>query len=140
MLSAVRAARPEPGFGLLTLRLRLHDGPSNPIVRFFGLEIAMRKFLPSMMAVLPAVLISTTVLAQTAPEKGGGNQTIRLMTPEERTEYQSKMRGMKTYDECKAYQDEHRKLMEQRAKDKGITLPAPRMNPCDRMKARGLIK
>lgn len=64
----------------------------------------------------------------------------QLMTPAERTEHQNKMRSMKTYDECKAYHEEHRKLMEQRAKDKGVTLMTPRRNPCDMMKAREIIQ
>lgn len=63
-----------------------------------------------------------------------------LMTQEERASHRQKMMAAKTYDECKAYQDEHHTLMEQRAKEKGKTLPAPRNNACDRMKARGLIK
>jgi hypothetical protein len=50
------------------------------------------------------------------------------------------MRGAKTYEECKAVQDEHHKAMEVRAKEKGVTLPAPRNNGCDRMKARGFYK
>jgi len=63
-----------------------------------------------------------------------------LMTAEERTANQTKMRAVKTYDECKVLQDENHKTMEARAKEKGVTLPAPRQNGCDRMKARGLIK
>ena len=63
-----------------------------------------------------------------------------MMTPEERTEHRNKMRSFKTYDECKAYQEEHHKLMEARAKEKGASLPAPRTNACDRMKARGFLK
>ena len=63
-----------------------------------------------------------------------------MMTPEERTEHRNKMHGMKTYDECKSYQEEHHKLMEARAKEKGVTLPNPRQNACDRMKAKGFIK
>jgi len=63
-----------------------------------------------------------------------------LMTPEERTAFQIKMREVKTYDECKLTQTEHRTLMETRAKEKGVTLPTPRRNACDNMKARGLIK
>lgn len=64
----------------------------------------------------------------------------QLMTPEERTEHQTKMHSMKTYDECKAYHEEHRKLMEQRAKDMGVTLPTPPSSPCDMMRARGIFK
>ncbi len=63
-----------------------------------------------------------------------------LMTPEERTSQQIKMRAVKTYDECKAVQTEQHALMETRAKEKGVTLPVPRQNGCDVMKARGLIK
>ena len=63
-----------------------------------------------------------------------------LMTPEEQTAFQIKMREVKTYDECKTTQTEHRSVMEARAKEKGVTLMAPRQNACDNMKARGLIK
>jgi hypothetical protein len=63
-----------------------------------------------------------------------------LMTPEERTAHQQKMWSFKTYDECKAYQAEHHTAMEAKAKEKGQTLPAPRANACDRMKARGQFK
>lgn len=63
-----------------------------------------------------------------------------LMSAEERTAHSDKMRGAKTHDECKAVQEEHHKAMEVRAKEKGVTLPAPRSNGCDRMKARGFYK
>ena len=63
----------------------------------------------------------------------------QLMTPEERTAQQTKMRAVKTYDECKTVQTEHRTVMEARAKEKGLTLMSPRGNRCDMLKARGLI-
>lgn len=63
-----------------------------------------------------------------------------LMTPEERTAFQIKMREVKTYDECKVVQADHYKVLESRAKDKGVTLQGPRQNGCDMLKARGLIK
>lgn len=63
-----------------------------------------------------------------------------LMSAEERTAHSGKMRSAKTYDECKALQTEHHQAMEVRAKEKGVTLPAPRDNGCDRMKARGFFK
>ncbi len=64
----------------------------------------------------------------------------RMMTPEERTAHQNKMHSMKTYDECKAYHEEQRKLMEQRAKERGVTMPTLRANACDMMKARGMLQ
>lgn len=63
-----------------------------------------------------------------------------LMTTEERTTHQAKMRAVTTYDECKLLQDEQRTTMESRALEKGVKLPAPRQNGCDRMKARGFLK
>ncbi|GAB4057940.1 hypothetical protein [Uliginosibacterium sediminicola] len=62
-----------------------------------------------------------------------------LMTPEERSAHQIKMRQLKSYDECTALQTEQHALMVTRAKEKGITLPTPRQNGCDNMKARGFI-
>ena len=63
-----------------------------------------------------------------------------LMTAQERTDFANKMREVKTYDECKALQEEHHKTMEARAAEKGVKLAPPRQNGCDVMKARGLIK
>ena len=62
-----------------------------------------------------------------------------LTTPEERTAFQIKMRAVKTYDECKVTQTDFRSVIETRAKEKGVNLMAPRQNPCDNLKARGLI-
>jgi hypothetical protein len=63
-----------------------------------------------------------------------------LMSAEERSAHQSKMMSAKSYDECKAMQDEQHKTMAARAKEKGQALPAPRQNGCDRMQARGMFK
>jgi hypothetical protein len=70
---------------------------------------------------------------------GPGMAGVNLITSEERTAFQVKMRAVKTYDECKLVQDEQHKTLQARAKEKGITLPTPRQNGCDMMKARGLI-
>lgn len=63
-----------------------------------------------------------------------------LMTTEERTANQTRMRAATTYDECKQLQDEQHKLMETRAKEKGVTLNAPGKNGCDMAKSRGYLK
>ena len=59
-----------------------------------------------------------------------------LMTPEERTAHHNAMMAAKTYEECKAAQVAQHKQMEARAKEQGKTLPGPRQNACERMKAR----
>ena len=63
-----------------------------------------------------------------------------LMTADERTQFQKQMRAVTTYDECVAVQTDHRGAMEVRAKEKGVTLQAPRRNACDNLKARGIIE
>jgi hypothetical protein len=74
--------------------------------------------------------------------RGGGPGAYgSLMTEEERAEHRQKMHSFATVGECKAYFDEHRAQMAARAKDRGIEPgPGPRMNPCDRMERRGLLK
>lgn len=46
-----------------------------------------------------------------------------LMTPQERMEYQTKMRALKTEQERETFRLEHHKLMQERAKAQGKTLP-----------------
>lgn len=62
-----------------------------------------------------------------------------LMTPEERSAQQAKMRSAGSLAECQSLQAEHRSVMEARAKEKGITLPTPRQNGCQRMASRGFF-
>ena len=57
-----------------------------------------------------------------------------LMTPEERAEHQDKMRSLKTAEEREQYRIEHHKKMQERAKEKGVTLPdQPRTRKKDGM-------
>lgn len=67
-------------------------------------------------------------MAPAAASKAGtsGAQPVygwQLMTPEERTAYQAKMRAAKTAKERAAIRAEHHKEMQQRAKEQGVTLP-----------------
>lgn len=113
----------------------------------------MKKLLLSA-SFLTAATLATAAFAQMGPGMGGGmgpgkgrfawNQTYTpgwtLMTPEERTAWQAQMREVKTYEECIATQEAHRKVMEERAKEKGVQLMPPRQNGCEVMRARGIIK
>jgi hypothetical protein len=54
-----------------------------------------------------------------------------MMTPQERSEHQAKMRSMTNPDECKAYMEQHHQKMAERAKEKGLSVPArPRRDAC----------
>ena len=57
------------------------------------------------------------------------------MNATERSEHQARMRAMKTYDECKAYQQQHHEQMAARAKERGgKALGQPRRDGCAGLK------
>lgn len=67
----------------------------------------------------------------------GQGAGLDLMTPEERTAHRTQMQSLKTVEECTAYLSLHHAAMAARAAEKGVTLPEPRANACQRMQARG---
>ena len=84
-------------------------------------------------AVAAAMMMTMTVTLfaaeQPAGATAGQSEPIygyRMMNTEERNEYREKMRNARSADERQAVRDEHHKLMEARAKERGVTLPEPR--------------
>lgn len=96
--------------------------------------------------VLMSLLLSTAAFAQGLGEGGGYRFNQKntpgwaLMSPEERAEHRKEMLSAKNYDECKAIQARHHEKMTLRAKNKNLTLNTPKVNACERMKARGMLK
>ena len=66
-----------------------------------------------------------------SPENTRGWQ---FMTPEERIEHQSRVRGFNTLEECRAYQREHHKLIEDRARERGVAMPSGGRDICGHLK------
>ncbi len=98
---------------------------------------------------LSAVVLAATVIALAATAMAGpgrwncNNRNTagwQLMTAEERVEHQKKMRGFTSYSSCQGYVADHHRMMEERAKEKGLAKPMMRHNPCDTMKAKGWVK
>ena len=58
----------------------------------------------------------------------------QLMTAEERIEHQARIRGFRSYDECRSYQLAHHRLMEERARQRGIELPRGRRDVCEHLR------
>ena len=58
----------------------------------------------------------------------------QLMTSEERIEHQAKVRGFTSYEECRAYQVEHHRLIEARARQRGMPLPSGGQDFCAHLK------
>lgn len=94
--------------------------------------------------VLTLAIAMTVAAVEAGPYRWAVNQQNtygwQLMTPEERTEHQTKMRSFTEYESCKTYIAEHHKKMEDRAKEKGVAAPVARRSPCDIMKAKGILK
>jgi hypothetical protein len=53
-----------------------------------------------------------------------------MMTPQERDAHRDAMRNARTYDECRKALAGHRELMQERAKERGVTMPGPRRDAC----------
>lgn len=87
------------------------------------------KILAFSLALLALGIGSTSVGAADAaapPAKTEAKPQVygsQLMTRQERIEYRNKMRGLKTQEERDAFRAEHHRLMQERAKEKGVTLP-----------------
>lgn len=67
-----------------------------------------------------AVALGMTLPAMAEDEVIYGRQ---LMTEQELAEHRAKMRSLKTEQEREAFRMEHHKLMQERAKARGMTLP-----------------
>jgi len=79
-------------------------------------------------AVAAAMMTMTVALfaAEQAAPKSEPIYGYRIMSGEERDGYRERMRNARSADERQTIRDEHRKLMEGRAKERGVTLPEPR--------------
>ncbi|QXP83904.1 hypothetical protein [Methylococcus sp. Mc7] len=91
----------------------------------------MYKFTFLVVAALAGAAVMTPVLAgEESPareqEQIQQQEQVRgrdLMSPEERAQHREKMRSLKTEEERKAFREEQHKKMQERAKEKGLTLP-----------------
>lgn len=58
-----------------------------------------------------------------------------MMSETERKEHRERMQGFQSYEECKAYMDQHHEQMATRAKERGgKPLPQPRREACAGLK------
>lgn len=64
----------------------------------------------------------------------------KFMTPEERKAHVARMFTFKTYEECRAYMDDHNHMVDERAAKQGAMLPPMQGDPCTVMRAMGRVK
>lgn len=58
----------------------------------------------------------------------------QLMTPEERIAHQATIRSFTTLAACRAYQVEHHRLIEERARARGLPLPSGGRDVCEHLR------
>ncbi|WP_321494755.1 hypothetical protein [uncultured Desulfobacter sp.] len=80
----------------------------------------MKRTLMMSTLVAALVLFSGFAFAADQDEQIYGSQ---LMTQQERAEYHAKMRAVKTVQEREQIRNEHHEQMQERAKERGLTLP-----------------
>lgn len=76
--------------------------------------------LKSLTTIALLAALSVSSVAAQAEQQVYGSQ---LMTQQERLEYRDQMRALKTQEERDAFRLEHHKKMQDRARERGVTLP-----------------
>jgi hypothetical protein len=76
------------------------------------------------------------------PWRAGAGNTPgwHLMNPDERVEYQRRMRGFDDAAACESYQAEHRARMAERARQRGAGLSQGRADGCEQLRRQGRLK
>jgi hypothetical protein len=87
--------------------------------------VKTRSVMTAMIAVAMMAAASLFAADQPAP-KSEPIYGYRMMSDAERNDYRERMRNARSADERQTIRAEHRKLMEGRAKERGVTLPEPR--------------
>jgi hypothetical protein len=93
--------------------------------------MSARTVLAAAVAAAAMMTITVSLFAAEQPSASPARKSepiygYRMMSDPERNEYREKMRNARSAEERQAIRDEHRKLMETRAKERGVTLPEPR--------------
>lgn len=87
---------------------------------------AILSLITAVALLAPAISIAAESESGQKPVKKQAQERVygsQLMTQQERAEHRAKMRGLKTREERDAYRLEHHRKMQERAREKGLTLP-----------------
>jgi hypothetical protein len=106
----------------------------------------MKKLLlAATLAMLPLALVAQTYGPGNGPGRAQGPRGPMmsadampgrsLMTPEERTAHQEKMRSFTDQAACRSYMQEHHRMLDARAHEQGKSLPRSEAGPyCERLR------
>ncbi len=81
------------------------------------------RFLVALVGLVMGLFISVIAVAAMEQAQEGEIYGWQLMSPEEQTDYQAKMRSLNTQEERNMLREEHHNQMQERAREKGLSLP-----------------
>ena len=105
-------------------------------------DISMKNLRPKTAPFLAVMLLLMSGPCAAGPWRAVEQNSYgwQFMTPDERIEHQRRLRSMKTYEQCQAYQAEQHAQLAERARQAGTVLAPKAQSGCDRVRARGQLK
>lgn len=90
--------------------------------------------------ILAAALLSAPAHAFPWFSSGDNIRGAELMTPQERQTYVTQLQSMQSMEQCHGFMQAHYLELDRRAKEKNVTLPPVKGDPCKVMQTLGRIK
>lgn len=100
----------------------------------FDQEYDVGKVLCVTIALAASVAIAPAHAAGPWRADAGNTRGWQLMTPEERLAHQATIRAFDSYPACRAYQADHHRAMDERAKQQGRVLTPEQHDYCAHLK------
>lgn len=93
-----------------------------------------------LIAVLMLSVLSASALAFPWLADGENVRGAKFMSAEERKAHVARMLTFRTFAECRAYMDEHNRMVDERAAARGEKLSPMQGDPCTVMRNMGRVK
>lgn len=102
----------------------------------------MGKALLAMIALAASVAMAPASALGAGPWRAdaGNTRGWQFMTPEERLAHQATIRAFDSYSACRAYQADHHRAMEERAKQQGRDLAPEQRDFCAHLKRPTVVR
>lgn len=93
-----------------------------------------------LIAAVLLTMVATGALAFPWLADGENVRGAQFMSAEERKAHVARMLTFRSFDECRAYMDQHNRMVDERAATQGVKLPPMQGDPCTVMRTMGRVK
>lgn len=93
-----------------------------------------------LIAALMLSALATSALAFPWLADGENVRGAQFMSAEERKAHVARMLTFRTFADCRAYMDEHNRMVDERAAARGVKLAPMQGDPCTVMRTMGRVK